>query len=58
MTLEGNTNLTISTTLPSQLGKYDLQITLTDPNPKSSSETIQVEVINDPPIFAAGAPKA
>ena len=57
-TLEGNTNLTFSTTLASQLGIYDMQITLTDPNLKSSSEMIQVKVINDPPIFAVCAPKA
>jgi hypothetical protein len=58
VTLEGNTNLTLSATLPSQLGKYDLQITLTDPYLKSSGETIQLEVINEPPIFAVGAPKS
>jgi hypothetical protein len=57
VTLEGNTNFTFSATLASQLGIYDMQITLTDPNLKSSSEKIQVKVINDPPIFAVGAPK-
>jgi hypothetical protein len=45
-------------TLPSQIGKHDLEIILTDYNQKSTSETISLEVINDPPIFGFGGPKS
>jgi hypothetical protein len=44
--------------ISSQIGKHSLQITLTDENQRSSSETIQLKVINDPPVFAFGQPKS
>jgi hypothetical protein len=45
-------------TQPYQLGKHNLVIILTDYNKKSKNETISLEVINDPPIFAFGGPKS
>jgi hypothetical protein len=45
-------------TLSSQIGKYSLKITLTDENQRSSSETILLKVINDPPVFRFGPPKS
>jgi hypothetical protein len=45
-------------TLPSQIGKYKLQIILTDFSRMSASETIMLEVINEPPIFGFGGPKS
>ena len=44
--------------ISSQIGKYSLKITLTDDNQMSSSETIQLKVINDPPVFGFGQPKS
>ena len=58
VTVRNNDNLDLMATIPSQLGKHTLKITLTDLYLKSSSETISVRVINDPPIFAFGAPKS
>ena len=46
VTIENNNNIILLATVPSQLGKYSLEITLTDFYLRSSSETIKVEVIN------------
>jgi hypothetical protein len=45
-------------TLPSQIGTHTLQIILTDFYERTSSETISLEVIDDPPIFGFGGPKS
>ena len=45
-------------TEPSQLGTHALMITLTDFYQRQSSETISLQVINDPPVFAFGPPKS
>ena len=54
--IENKTNINLLATEPSQLGKHSLKITLIDYYLRSSSETIILEVINDPPVFAFGAP--
>ena len=56
--MQNNTILELMATLPSQLGSHTLQITLTDENNMSSTETIQLQVINDPPVFPFGSPKS
>jgi hypothetical protein len=58
VTMQNNTYLDLLATLTSQLGKHTLKITLTDVNQRSSSETIELQVINDPPVFAFGSPKS
>ena len=45
-------------TTPSQLGKFTLQINLTDFYLRSTSELIQLQVINDPPVFPFAPPKS
>ena len=45
-------------TLPSQIGKHNLEFILTDYYLRFTRETIYLEVINDPPIFAFGGPKS
>ena len=45
-------------TIPSQLGKHTLKITITDFYQRSYSEFIQLQVINDPPFFPFGSPKS
>jgi hypothetical protein len=58
VSVRNNANMDLMATIPSQLGKHTLKITLTDFYLKSSSETISVQIINDPPIFAFGTPKS
>jgi hypothetical protein len=58
VSVRNNANMDLMATIPSQIGKHTLIITLTDFYLKSSSETISVQVINDPPIFAFGTPKS
>jgi hypothetical protein len=58
VTIKNNITIDFLATKPSQLGKYTLKITLTDKDQRSSSETISLQVINDPPVFAFGPPKS
>jgi predicted methyltransferase len=58
VTLETNKIILLMATLSSQIGKHNLEIILTDYYQKSTSETISLEVINDPPIFGFGGPKS
>ena len=58
VSIQDNINLNFMATIPSQLGKYTLKITLTDLNQRSSSKTISLQIINDPPIFAFWSPKS
>jgi hypothetical protein len=57
VTIQSNTSIELMATISSQIGKHSFKITLTDQNLRSSSETIELQVINDPPVFAFGAPK-
>ena len=56
--MQNNTYFDLIATMTSQLGKHTLMITLTDENLRSSSETILLQVINEPPVFAFGSPKS
>jgi hypothetical protein len=58
VTIENNTSIVLLATIASQLGKHTLKIILTDYYQRSSSETISVHVINDPPVFIFGPPKS
>jgi hypothetical protein len=56
VTVRNNAYLDLMATIPSQLGNHTLKITLTDYYLRSFSETIYLQVINDPPVFAFGPP--
>jgi hypothetical protein len=58
LTVRNTANVDLMAKIPSQLGKHTLKITLTDFYLKSSSETISVQVINDPPFLAFGHTKS
>jgi hypothetical protein len=54
--VKNNTIIELMATVSSQLGIHSLIITLTDFNLMSTSETIMLHVINDPPVFQFGPP--
>jgi hypothetical protein len=58
VTVEGYKILQLMATLPFQIGKHTLVIILTDFYNRTTTETIKLKVINDPPVFRFGAPKS